>query len=171
MLKNDGLPASSVIKNQTLNEQELSYRQQIARQLHTQYAEGIYRHTHYTVTFKYRLRVTQGHWKWNHWVDRTRLTISRVTWSWILSWPRKWVGGHSRSLKMTQFDKPRMTFCWAAIIIIIIIKNECHSNILVDRLQGCSHSKKLRESESESRSSKVVWQAQCQLKERSNSSL
>ena len=40
--------------------------------------------------------------------------------------------------------------------VIIIIKNECHSNIIVDRLQGCSHSKKLRESESESRSSKVV---------------
>ena len=35
-------------------------------------------------------------------------------------------------------------------------KNECHSNIIVDKLQGCSHSKKLRESESESRSSKVV---------------
>ena len=49
------------------------------------------------------------------------------------------------------------------IIIIIIIKNECHSNIIVDRLQGCGHSKKLRESESESRSSKVVWQARCQL--------
>jgi len=32
-------------------------------------------------------------------------------------------------------------------------KNECHSNIIVDKLQGCSHSKKLRESESESRSS------------------
>ena len=41
-------------------------------------------------------------------------------------------------------------------IIIIIIKNECHSNIIVDRLQGCGHSKKLQESESESRSSKVV---------------
>ena len=25
------------------------------------------------------------------------------------------------------------------IIIIIIIKNECHSNIIVDRLQGCSN--------------------------------
>ena len=41
-------------------------------------------------------------------------------------------------------------------VIIIIIKNECHSDIIVDRLQGCSHSKKLRETESESRSSKVV---------------
>jgi len=47
------------------------------------------------------------------------------------------------------------------IRIIIIIKNECHSNIIVDRLQGCGHSKKLRESESESHSSKVVWQARC----------
>ena len=42
------------------------------------------------------------------------------------------------------------------IIIFNIIKNECHSNIIVDRLQVCGHSKKLRESESESRSSKVV---------------
>ena len=32
--------------------QEFSYRQQIARQLRTQYAEGIYRHKYYTVTFK-----------------------------------------------------------------------------------------------------------------------
>jgi len=27
----------------------------------------------------------------------------------------------------------------ACVIIIIIIKNECHSNIIVDRLQGCSY--------------------------------
>jgi len=30
---------------------------------------------------------------------------------------------------------------------------------MVDRLQGCGQSKKLRVGESESRSSKVVWQA------------
>jgi len=41
--------------------QELSYRQQIARQLRTQYAEGIYRLKYYTVTLKSRLKVTQGH--------------------------------------------------------------------------------------------------------------
>ena len=29
-------------------------------------------------------------------------------------------------------------------IIIIIIKNECRSNIIVNRLQGCGHSKKLQ---------------------------
>ena len=59
-------------------EQELSYRKQIARKLRTQYIEGIHRPKYYTVTLKPRLRVTQGHWKRNHWTDRTRLTISRV---------------------------------------------------------------------------------------------
>jgi len=39
-------------------EQELSYRKQIARQLRTQYAVGIYRHKYYTVTLKSRLSVT-----------------------------------------------------------------------------------------------------------------
>jgi len=46
--------------------QELSYRKQIARQLRTQYVEGIHRPKYYTVTLKYRLRVTQGHRKWYH---------------------------------------------------------------------------------------------------------
>ena len=58
------------------DKQELSYRQQIARR--TQYAEGIYRHKYYTVTLKSRLRVTQGHWKRNHWIDYTRLSSSRI---------------------------------------------------------------------------------------------
>ena len=40
-----------------INEQELSYRKQIARQLRTQYAESIYRLVkYYTVTLKSRLR-------------------------------------------------------------------------------------------------------------------
>ena len=76
--------------------QELSYRKQIARQLRTQYYEGIYDSP---VTSKSRLRVTQGHWKWNHWTDHTRLTISRVIWRWILSWP--WNVGQ-RSLKVIE---------------------------------------------------------------------
>ena len=44
----------------------------------TQYVEGIHRPKYYTVTLKSRLRVTQGHWKRNHWTDHTRLTIGRV---------------------------------------------------------------------------------------------
>ena len=59
--------------------QELSYRKQIACQLLTQYVEGIHRPKYYIVTLKSRLRVTQGHWKWNHWTDHTRLTISYLT--------------------------------------------------------------------------------------------
>ena len=57
-------------------EQELSYRKQIARQLHTQYVEGIHRPKYYTVTLKSTFRVTQDHWKQNHWTDHTLLTIS-----------------------------------------------------------------------------------------------
>ena len=41
---------------------ELSYHKQIARQLRTQYVEGIYDNP---VTLKSRLTVTQGHWKRN----------------------------------------------------------------------------------------------------------
>ena len=60
------------------DEQELSYRKQIARELRTQYVESIYRPKYYTMTLKSTLRVTQGHWKRNHWIDHTRLTTSRV---------------------------------------------------------------------------------------------
>jgi len=73
--------------------QELSYRKQIARQLRTQFVEGI------TVTLKSTLRVTQDHWKRNHWTDYTRLTIRRVIGRWILSWP--WNVGQ-RSLKVIE---------------------------------------------------------------------
>ena len=59
-------------------QQELSYRKQIARKLRTQYVEGIWPKYH-TVTLKSRLGVNQGHWKRNHWIYHTRLTISRVT--------------------------------------------------------------------------------------------
>jgi len=45
----------------TITIQELSYRKRIARQLRTQFVEGI------SVTLKSTLRVTQGHWKLNHW--------------------------------------------------------------------------------------------------------
>ena len=55
--------------------QELSYRKQIARKLRTQYVKRIYRPKYYTVMLKSRLRVIQGHWKRNHWIYHTRLTI------------------------------------------------------------------------------------------------
>jgi len=73
-------------ENTQIDKQELSYRNHIARKLRTQYAEGIYRHKYYTVTLKSRLRVTQGHWKRNYWIDHTRLSSSRFIWRRILSW-------------------------------------------------------------------------------------
>jgi len=59
-------------RDSALTKQELSYRQQIARQLRTQFVESI------SVTLKSTLRVIQGHWKRNHWTDHTQLTIRRV---------------------------------------------------------------------------------------------
>ena len=89
-----------------LLEQELSYRKQITRQMRTQYVERISRPKYYTVTLKSSFRVTQGHWKRNHWIDHTRLTISRVIWRCILSWPWNvgWTRSHSRSLKVVPFE-------------------------------------------------------------------
>ena len=73
--------------------QELSYHQQIACQLCTQFVEGI------SVTLKSTLRVTQGHWKWNQWTGHTRLTVRRVIGRWISSW--HWNVGQ-RSLKVIE---------------------------------------------------------------------
>jgi len=57
------------------SEQELSYCEQIACKLRTQYVDGFYYNPE---TLKSRLRVTEGHWKRDHWIDHTRLTISRA---------------------------------------------------------------------------------------------
>jgi len=130
--------------------QELGYRKQIARQLRTQFVEGI------SMTLKSTLRVTRGHLKRNHWTGHTRLTIRRVIGRWILSWPGNvgqrslkviesgiiWKFGYgflpfpnpnsnpnpnpnprvrgSRSLKMAPFDRPYATFYWSAIVNIAL---------------------------------------------------
>jgi len=59
----------------------------------------------YSVTLKFRLRVTQGHWKRNHCINHTQLTISRV--NFCVEYYRDlemWVRDHSRSLKMVPFE-------------------------------------------------------------------
>jgi len=91
------LPPNGGVECKDVWKQELSYRQQIARQLRTQYA--VCRHIYYTVTLKSRLSVTQGHWKRNHWIDHTRFSSSRVIWCWILLW--HWNVGY-RSLKLIE---------------------------------------------------------------------
>jgi len=83
--------------------QELSCRKQFDRQLRTRYVEGIYMPKYYTVTLKYSLMVTQGHWKWNHWIDHTRLTVELFDVEYYRDL-EMWVRGHSRSLKMVPFE-------------------------------------------------------------------
>jgi len=56
------------------------------------------------MTLKSRSRVTQVHWKRNHWINHTRLTISRVIWRWCYRDLEMWVRGHSRSLKMVPVE-------------------------------------------------------------------
>jgi len=60
------------------------------------------------MTLKSRSRVTQlqGHWKRNHWIDHTRLTI-RLVELFDVEYYRDleiWVRDHSRSLKMVPFE-------------------------------------------------------------------
>jgi len=97
------LPLTSVSGVQTPRK----YRKLIARQLRTQYVEGIYRHN-CSVTLKSRLRVTQGHCKRNHWRVHIRLSSSRIIWRWILLWP--WNVGY-RSLKVIESGAIRKLGC------------------------------------------------------------
>jgi len=79
--------------------QELSYRKQNARQLRTQFVDGI------SVTMKSGLRVTQGHWKRKHWVsiihDSLLVELFDVEYYCKLE---MWVRSHSRLLKMVPFE-------------------------------------------------------------------
>jgi len=60
-----------------VQEQELSYRKQIARQLRTQDIQGINSNP---MTLKSTLRVTQGHWKRNH-SSSSRMRVIYHNWS------------------------------------------------------------------------------------------
>jgi len=86
--------------------QELSYRKEIARQLRTQYVESIHKPKYYTVTLKSRLRVTQGHWKRNHWTDHTLSYLLLVELLDVKYYRdlEMWVRGHSRSLKVVSLE-------------------------------------------------------------------
>ena len=84
----------------TLQKQELSYRKQIARQLRTQFVEGI------SVTLKSTLMVTQGHWKRNYWTDQIihDLLLDELLDIKYYRDLEMWVRGHSRSLKVVPFE-------------------------------------------------------------------
>ena len=94
-LNTTGCRNSELVQTDARNKQEFSYRKQIARQLRTQYAEGIYRHKYYTVTLKSRLSDSRS--LEMEPLDRSsRLSSSRDL--------QMWVRGHSRSLKVVPFE-------------------------------------------------------------------
>ena len=93
----------SCVKATCICDVALSYRKQIARQLRTQYVEGIHRSKCYTVTLKSRIRVT--HWKRKktgqiiH--DLLLVELFDVKYYHDLE---MWVSGHSRLLKVVPFE-------------------------------------------------------------------
>ena len=101
-------------------EQELSYRKQITRKLCTQYVEGISIRLNITVTLKSRLRVTQGHWKRNHWTDHTRLLLDELLDVEYYRDLEMWVKGHSRSLKVVLFETLGMLSYSPSIVTMAI---------------------------------------------------
>jgi len=59
------------------------------------------------VTLKSRLSVTQGHWKRNHWIDYTRLSLVLVELFDVKYYCdlEMWLRGHKRSLKVVTFER------------------------------------------------------------------
>ena len=69
------------------------------RELRTQFVEGI------SVTLKSTLRVTQGHWKRNHWTQIIYdLLLDELLDIEYYRDLEMWVRDHSRSLKVVPFE-------------------------------------------------------------------
>jgi len=117
------------VQNLTVLKHELSYRKGIARQLRTQYVEGIYR-SNYPWPWNLgqgSLKVTENDtiWKLGYGfyspsivTMAVSLAISQIFTIKKLPDLQIWVWCRSRSVKMARFDRPCTTFYWSVILTI-----------------------------------------------------
>ena len=77
------------------------------------------------MALKSRLTVTQGHWKRNHWVDHTRLTIRRLLDVEYYRDLETWVRGHSRSLKLVLFESLGAVSYSPSIVTMVVSVAVC----------------------------------------------
>ena len=83
---------------------------------------------------KSRLKITQGHWKRNHWVDHTRLTVLLVE-LFDVKYYRDLelcVRGHSRLLKIIPFESLG-TVSYRQAIIAFHSDRQTHTHRQTDR--------------------------------------
>jgi len=77
------------------------------------------------VTLKSTSRVTQDHWKRNHWTDHTRFTIRRVIGREYYRDLEMWVRSHSRSSKLVPFESLGAVFYSPFIVTITVSVAVC----------------------------------------------